>query len=95
MAAWARRAGREELALEMEFVAHATPWYELRPFPGYTGMPALATAEAGSFLARHLVNEAVGPMERALSGEIPFLRPPLMWVPPLTLYGRVGPKKRG
>ncbi|MBX7082889.1 MAG: creatininase family protein [Nannocystaceae bacterium] len=55
-AATARALRRETLARELEFAAHALGWATLRPFPGYTGRPHLARAQAGAAFARHLLD---------------------------------------
>src|SRR5262249_14242084 len=44
----ARRLGRDLLARELDAAAVSTAWTELRPFPGYTSRPALATAASGA-----------------------------------------------
>ncbi len=44
------RARAQEVAL----VARCAAWLSLRPFPGYTGAPSLATPEAGRVFAREL-----------------------------------------
>jgi creatinine amidohydrolase len=52
----ARRLGREVTARELEFAAHGIGWNGLRPFPGYTGRPAQASAAAGALFARQIVD---------------------------------------
>jgi len=89
----AARFGKEQLSREFEFVAEASPWYRLRPFPGYTGNPHRAEARAGAHVAGVLVERVAECAHRVFSGEIPCPRPILMWVPLLTFYGRIGPKK--
>jgi creatinine amidohydrolase len=53
----ARAAGRPKLATELWFAAVARGWTNLRPFPGYTSSPHRATAVAGAFFARKIVDE--------------------------------------
>ena len=47
LAGVARRVGQAGFARECELVADALGWHALRPFPGYTSEPALASAFAG------------------------------------------------
>lgn len=88
----ARRLGKKQLAQEFQFVAEASPWYRLRPFPGYTGRPHRASAQAGSIVADILVEQAAAAANAVFAGECLSPRPMMMWVPRLTLYGRIGPK---
>lgn len=85
----ARVLGAERAAVELDFIATAASWTKLRPFPGYTGMPHLATPEAGASIARRFVAkyaEAAGPV---LAGRAPATRPPFRWMPIATLGGRL------
>jgi creatinine amidohydrolase len=89
LAELAGRLGMPELATELGFVARGLAWYGLRPFPGYSGAPHLASAAAGQALV-----DAVLPAlrDRALAvflrGE-PAPGPILAWMGPLTLWGAV------
>jgi len=47
----ALRLGKARLAAELDFAAAGTGWMALKPCPGYTGQPRLATAAEGE---RHL-----------------------------------------
>ncbi len=88
-AAAARRLGRRTLARELGLAAAGKGWNALRPFPGYTSRPALATREAGAFFAQALV-DALEPVARAVlhdGAEPP--RPILAWLRALTLEGRI------
>jgi len=89
----ARRLGRQQLARELRFVAQAAPWYRLRPFPGYTGRPHRAAARAGAAAMRVLVRQVADCALQVFDGRGACPGPVLSWVPKLTLYGRVGPKK--
>lgn len=89
LASLARRAGRKQLAQELIFAAEATGWFRLRPFPGYTSLPALATPETGRVLADLVFAECARVARAVLAGETPCPRPILRWMHPLTLGGRV------
>jgi len=84
------RAGLAERAREISLVYRGASWMALRPFPGYTGAPSLASEAAGAAFAR-LLMELYGPAaEEVLSGGAESPPPPLGWVRYLTLYGRLG-----
>jgi creatinine amidohydrolase len=51
----AKRLGRDLLARELEYAAWGFGWNRVRPFPGYTGRPAAATAASGAVFARRIV----------------------------------------
>ncbi len=90
-ARWATRLGRPVLAQELAFAAWGVRWTHLDPHPGYTGHPAHANAQAGAWFAR-LVLERTAPVTRAALAGAPLDdRPPMRWVGPATLWGRVGP----
>lgn len=91
LAAAARHTGRRELAAEFEFAAMGEGWAQLRPFPGYTGRPSLATAEAGAAFAEAILDLYEPHVEAVLSGGEPE-RPIMQWAGPLTLWGRI-PRK--
>lgn len=40
---------------ELENAAYALAWVRLKPFPGYTGVPSLASPEAGRFYVEDLI----------------------------------------
>ncbi|MFO0555328.1 MAG: creatininase family protein [Polyangiaceae bacterium] len=81
--------GRTELARELRYAALGSGWYALRPFPGYTGEPALATAAAGAAIARHIVRFLADVVRPVLDTGSSAPRPPLGWLRPMTLGGRV------
>ena len=87
----ARRAGRHALADELDYAAVALGWQQLDPFPGYTGFPGLASAEAGACFAELVLERSVELCRRALAGSPDDDRPPMGWVGPLTAWGRVSP----
>ena len=85
----AQRLGRRTLAHELDFAAVARGWFALRPFPGYTGLPHLASARAGGKLARLCTNEMLPAVTRVLEGEGSSPAPFMGWVRSATLGGRV------
>jgi creatinine amidohydrolase len=86
----ARALRREVLARELEFAAFGVGWNMLRPFPGYTGRPHLASAACGTRFARYIVDAYQPIAEAVLEGrEAP--PPPIMpWMAALSAGGRVG-----
>jgi creatinine amidohydrolase len=84
----AERFGRTELAAEMRFAAWAVGWSKLRPFPGYTGRPRYATAEAGEVFVDYAVKRSLRMALDVFDGAPPP-PPPMRWVERLTLGGRV------
>jgi creatinine amidohydrolase len=87
----ARAFGAEALANELGYAAVGTAWTQLRPFPGYTGRPDLATAEAGRVFADAILARYVDVGRRVLEGEIPPPEPVFRWVARATLGGRIVP----
>ena len=88
-AAAARRLGRESLAGELAFAAWGQGWYALRPFPGYTGVPALADAGVGEELACMAAGDLA---EATLAVFDEGAEPPapiLPWLRQATLGGRI------
>ncbi len=84
------RVGLGALGRELEVVSLSLSWFGLRPFPGYTGRPALARAEAGEAFARHLMALFVPAAERIFSGTERPGAPPFAWLPLATLWGKLG-----
>lgn len=85
----AARAGLPRRAAELRFVAAALAWMSLDPFPGYTGKPSLANARSGAAFARLIVDDAAALARKVLVEGEPMPPPPLAWVKPLTLGGRL------
>jgi creatinine amidohydrolase len=82
----ARRAGREELAIELHFAAYGRGWTNLRPFPGYTSSPHRATAAVGKFIANMIVDDYEKATRAVFAGaEGP--RPIMKWIVKATLGG--------
>jgi len=86
----AARLGRTWLSREFDVAAFGTGWYALRPFPGYTGKPRLASAQSGALLARKFVDLIADDVAGALDGRPPAFRPLAWWLPALSLGGRWG-----
>jgi creatinine amidohydrolase len=90
LARLARLVGAAATAEELGLVADGLGWYALRPFPGYTGRPHRATAQAGQVFAREMLAAYVTSAREVLAdrGAPP---PPIMpWLPLLSFGGRVG-----
>jgi len=87
----AKALGAGVLARELSLVADGLAWYALRPFPGYTGAPHLARAEAGAIFAREIVSAYAGSARDVLYGASPTPRPIMPWLRAATLGGRLGP----
>jgi hypothetical protein len=83
--------GRGRLADECRFVARGLTWTHLKPHPGYTGWPALASREAGAAFAEAILERYVPQVLAALEGRRDAPAPILGWLTPLTLNGRLIP----
>jgi len=81
--------GARRVATELEFIARAATWTKIRPFPGYTGMPHLASAEAGACLARIFIAEYAKVAQTIFERGEEAPRPPFRWMPLATLGGRL------
>jgi hypothetical protein len=88
LAAAARLAGVRDFAAEASYAATALGWMALRPFPGYTGRPALASPEAGALLSRMIVDQFAQAALDVFDRGAPAPRPALAWLEPLTAGGR-------
>ncbi len=90
---WAARAAkgarRDELAKELDFAARAYGWTRLRPFPGYTGRPHRASAEAGAVFAEAIVDEFDQTMTEVFERGAPSPSPVLRWTHAATLGGLI------
>lgn len=76
----ARALGRNQLALELELAAFGKGWEALDPFPGYTGHPGLATAEAGAYFAEKILDLWAPRTEAVLLGSEPAPEPIMGWL---------------
>ena len=86
----ARALGRKHLAAELAFAAWGLGWHALRPFPGYSGHPALANARAGAAFAKVFVDALVPLVSDALDGRPPRMTAPAPWLHYATARGRIG-----
>jgi creatinine amidohydrolase len=83
-------AGFPDTAGELRFAASALGWLAMRPFPGYTGRPALASPEVGAALAAVLA-DGWAEASRAVLVDGAEPPPPVFpWFESLTLGGRIG-----
>jgi creatinine amidohydrolase len=86
----ARLLGRDVLARELEFASVGLGWNQLRPFPGYTGRPALATLTSGAAFARHIVARyepaALDVLDRGAAPPEPIMA----WAGRVSAGGRIG-----
>ena len=84
----AERAGRARFSRELRYAALGVGWASLRPFPGYTGRPRHARAEAGAFFARVAEETCARACSEVFDGAPP--PEPLMgWLEAATLGGRL------
>jgi creatinine amidohydrolase len=81
--------GARKLSSELAFGAESVGWRNLKPFPGYTGAPALANAAAGGFFARHIMDRYVPVVEEVLAGRASSPEPIMAWLHTASLGGRV------
>ncbi len=85
----AEALGRRQLAAELRFAAHGLGWHAVRPFPGYTGRPALARAEAGAEIARLLVDDFSEAILAVFEGRADPPEPIMPWLRAVSLGGRL------
>lgn len=90
----ARSLGSDRFARELDFAAVGVGWGALRPFPGYTGQPAHASASSGAVFAGLMVDlftdAVLGVFDRGEPPPEPIMR----WVETVSLGGRIGPSSR-
>lgn len=86
----AAACGAATLARELRYAAHGTGWYDLRPFPGYTGRPQHASPSAGAYFAGQVLDRFTAAAREVFAGRGPGPRPIMAWLPRLSLGGRVG-----
>ena len=83
--------GRTRTAAELRLAAWGTGWQKLRPFPGYTGRPAWATAEIGEAFGHLLVDEYAAGATEVFAGRMPHPPAVMPWLAWATLGGRLLP----
>ncbi len=86
----ASAAGADRLARELTFAAAGVGWNSLRPFPGYTGRPHRATAEAGAVFVAQMVEDFERVVEDVFAGRTQSPPPIMQWVETVSLGGRIG-----
>jgi creatinine amidohydrolase len=84
-----RRLGREQLAGELELIAWGLGWTAVRPFPGYTGRPALAEAKVGRRMAELVADAGAQAVLDVFDGRAPRPKPVLPWLAAATFRGRL------
>lgn len=80
--------GAPELAQALSLAAVGEAWFALRPFPGYTSAPHLASAQAGARLAAKITARFAALCEAVFAGEAPP-GPLLPWLGAASLHGRL------
>lgn len=85
----AKLAGRDVLAKELGLAAFGLGWQALDPFPGYTGRPHRATAEAGAVFTRHILDRYRALVAAVLDGDAPSPSPIMPWIATVTAHGRL------
>ncbi|MBI5489752.1 MAG: creatininase family protein [Deltaproteobacteria bacterium] len=71
VAALARCLGRTQESIALAAAARAASWFGLRPFPGYSGVPAAANARAGGLLAQYIERGFLEAADAAFLGRVP------------------------
>lgn len=90
LARLARSLGSGELARELDYAAVGTGWYSIRPFPGYTGRPHLASAASGKVFAEAILDRYLVRARAVFGGTDRSPAPILGWLPAVSLGGRLG-----
>ena len=83
--------GRRRLAAELALAARVARWFSLRPFPGYTGRPHRASAEAGDVFVDALVEKLSSVIQATLFRGEAAPAPVMAWMAAATLGGRLLP----
>ncbi len=89
---WLQAAARwvpGRLGEELAAVARIAGWTQLRPYPGYTGCPRLASGEAGNVFVSAIVHAFEAELTRSFEAA-PHV-PMMAWLRWLTLGGRLTP----
>lgn len=85
----AQALGRVQLAKELDFAFYGLAWAKMRPFPGYTGRPRLANAEAGAVLARFAEARMLEATRAVVEDGAAPPEPPMLWLERASLSGRI------
>ena len=86
----ARLLGRTQLSRELAFAAVGQAWTALRPFPGYTGRPALASLASGAAFARQIIDRYEPAALEVLDADAVPPQPVLAWAGTVSVGGRIG-----
>ncbi len=86
----AKSLGAASLARDLAFAAVGVGWHAMRPFPGYTGRPHLASAASGAVFARLIVDRYVSCAARVLEGREASPAPIMAWSAAASFGGRIG-----
>ena len=81
----------ETTSRELHFAAIGLGWYGLRPFPGYSGRPHLASAQAGALFAERIAKRFEEVALAAFDGEAAGPKPIMPWLEALTCLGMLLP----
>jgi creatinine amidohydrolase len=81
--------GRSSLSRDLAFAAIGMGWSSLRPFPGYTGRPDLATKEAGAAFATFMLDRYEEATLAVFEGQRQSPPPIMAWVEKATFGGRL------
>lgn len=84
-----RGLGLETAGHTLEAASRGAAWYALRPYPAYTGNPALASPAAGARLAELVEAEVAETVRGVFDGEIEAEDSFITWLGRLTLGGRL------
>lgn len=89
LATRAERRGREGLAAELRMAAWGKGWFSMKPFPGYTSRPRLASAAAGRAFIGHVLPTILAEGRDVLWEDAAPPEPPMGWLHDLSLGGRL------
>jgi len=85
----AQVTGQPRLAQELGFAAEALGWMQLRPFPGYTGRPHLASQHAGLVFVEEILGRYEALLLEIFAGRQVAPPPIMAWLTTATLAGRI------
>jgi creatinine amidohydrolase len=82
--------GFKDTAQELMYAAYVQEWLKIKPFPGYSGFPAVSSTEVGEYF----VDKNIMPLYESscldvLWGDKLSPDPIMKWVIPLSLGGRI------
>ncbi len=83
------RLSRGPTSRELHFAAAGLGWFQLDPFPGYTGRPHLASARSGAAFAEILADSFAERIDQVLRGSAEPPEPIMSWLSWVSLRGRI------